>query len=271
MEDYYLKGNMRAATYDLVNLYCGGFLKGDIEHYLNCLQNPTAAHVLELGCGTGRVSEKLAKSGVSVTGLDLSDGMLDLARSKARKLHATISRKLAYLQGDMCHFHLDKKFDLIISPYYAFNHLLTSEQRFLALKNISDHIKDDALAVIHTIPADRLSQTLCREQLLGADMTISLPKVRDQTFSLIIKTLEHEANYEHSITNFLYEFTVCSGSKQVVSKSQERLRYAWFSDEEIISHCRSLQLKIVSKRSSFIPGEEGSEDIWCISKAPISS
>ena len=42
--------------------------------------------VLDVGCGTGNFSIKLANLGCKVTGIDISDRMLDLGRKKARSL-----------------------------------------------------------------------------------------------------------------------------------------------------------------------------------------
>ena len=47
--------------------------------------------VLDLGCGTGNFSIKLAKKGCKVTGIDLSDKMLTLAREKAEKENLQIN------------------------------------------------------------------------------------------------------------------------------------------------------------------------------------
>ncbi|MCU7822508.1 class I SAM-dependent methyltransferase [Kitasatospora sp. DSM 101779] len=54
------------------------------------------AHVLDLGCGTGSLSELLARQGHHVTGIDLAPGMITRARSKlaASGLEAT------FLVGD---------------------------------------------------------------------------------------------------------------------------------------------------------------------------
>jgi ubiquinone/menaquinone biosynthesis C-methylase UbiE len=43
---------------------------------------PKDARVLELGCGTGRLLEHLAHNGWSLSGIDISPGMLEIARSK---------------------------------------------------------------------------------------------------------------------------------------------------------------------------------------------
>lgn len=46
--------------------------------------------VLDVGCGTGNFSIKLARLGCKVTGIDLSEKMLDIARRKAKKEHLDI-------------------------------------------------------------------------------------------------------------------------------------------------------------------------------------
>jgi ubiquinone/menaquinone biosynthesis C-methylase UbiE len=46
--------------------------------------------VLDVGCGTGNFSIKLAQQGCKVTGIDISDEMLDIARGKAKELNLDI-------------------------------------------------------------------------------------------------------------------------------------------------------------------------------------
>jgi len=56
-------------------------LTEDISFYMDYLMK-TGGNVLELGCGTGRVSLKFSSAGFSVTGLDLSDTMLEIFDKK---------------------------------------------------------------------------------------------------------------------------------------------------------------------------------------------
>src|SRR5215471_13281022 len=56
------------------------------------------ARVLELGCGTGRVLVPLARTGLSVTGIDRSAPMLEYARRRARRLSA--GARPAIVRGD---------------------------------------------------------------------------------------------------------------------------------------------------------------------------
>jgi len=53
----------------------------DINYYLETAWNQ-GGPVLELGCGTGRITLQLARAGLTVTGIDISTEMLDQARRK---------------------------------------------------------------------------------------------------------------------------------------------------------------------------------------------
>jgi ubiquinone/menaquinone biosynthesis C-methylase UbiE len=91
----------------------------DIHFYLNNIRK--SSKVLELGCGTGRISRELSKSGIHVTGLDLSHEML-----KQAYYHNTNGTD--YVCMDMCQMAFTQHFDHIIIPYNTLN-LLKSESK----------------------------------------------------------------------------------------------------------------------------------------------
>ena len=64
--------------------------QADIRFYIEEAQK-SGGPILELGCGTGRISIPIAKAGIEVVGIDISKPMLDLARSKAKKAGLKIS------------------------------------------------------------------------------------------------------------------------------------------------------------------------------------
>src|SRR5687767_13403442 len=57
--------------------------------------------VLELGCGTGRISLPLGRAGVPLTGIDRSAAMLAYARGRLRR--ARLGDRVALVQGDIRH------------------------------------------------------------------------------------------------------------------------------------------------------------------------
>ena len=82
---------------------------------------------MELGCGTGRIALALAQAGLSVTGVDVSAGMLALARRKSERLAAAASRCLTFVEGDMARLDLGRRFGKAFIASRSFQHLLTVE------------------------------------------------------------------------------------------------------------------------------------------------
>ena len=78
--------------------------------------------VLELACGTGRLTIPLAAAGVDVTGLDLAGPMLARARAKA----AAAGVKPRFVKGDARSFSLGR-FKLIFIAFNSMQHLAARE------------------------------------------------------------------------------------------------------------------------------------------------
>jgi SAM-dependent methyltransferase len=98
----------------------------DIAFYQARLPSSDAA-VLELGCGTGRVLLPLAAMCGFIHGIDQSQAML--ARCLQKVQAAAIPPTKAQVElGDITHFALGQRFDLIIAPYRVFQLLETEAQ-----------------------------------------------------------------------------------------------------------------------------------------------
>lgn len=80
--------------------------------------------VLELGCGTGRIALPVARTGVSVVGIDRSAPMLDRARRRVRR--APPAGALYLVRGDIRHmpFPDGGTFALVMAPYGVLQSLL---------------------------------------------------------------------------------------------------------------------------------------------------
>lgn len=110
---------------------------GDAAFYLEQAQQ-AGGKVLDLACGTGRISIPMAQAGIDVTGLDLSQEMLEKARQKADE--AGVADSLRLLQGDMRNFDLGQTFSLIMIPFRSFLHLLQIHEQMKALTCIRKHL-----------------------------------------------------------------------------------------------------------------------------------
>lgn len=101
------------------------------------------ASVLEVACGTGRVSLDLAAHGSDVTGLDRSSDMLDAARAK------TDGENPGWSIGDMRTFELKTRFGLVLVPGHSFQFMLTADDQVAALRRIHEHLRPGGLLCVH--------------------------------------------------------------------------------------------------------------------------
>jgi len=95
--------------------------------------------VLELMCGTGRISVPLLEAGVDLTCVDASEGMLARLeqRLRARKLEAQVVRAdVRYL--DM----REEEFELALIPFHSFSELVSQRDQELALRAIHACLKE---------------------------------------------------------------------------------------------------------------------------------
>lgn len=100
--------------------------------------------ILELACGTGRITNLLAQQGYRVTGIDNSIAMLSEARKKAGLQDVLVE----WVHGDMRDFDLGTKFPLIILPANALCHLLTLTDFESCLVVVKKHLMDGGKFII---------------------------------------------------------------------------------------------------------------------------
>ncbi|MBI2855470.1 MAG: class I SAM-dependent methyltransferase [Chloroflexi bacterium] len=110
----------------------------DIAFYVEEAQR-SGGPVLELGCGTGRVTIPIARAGIEVVGLDRSTKMLQVARRKA-KAQGHLPGKLTWVRGDMRRFSLGRRFALVIIPFRGFLSLLTVQEQQSCLECVGEHL-----------------------------------------------------------------------------------------------------------------------------------
>lgn len=106
------------------------------------------AQVLELGCGSGRLTLQLADRGLQVTGIDAAAPMLALARSKAPGSARSATPLPQWHLQDMRHFCLARAFDLALLPSNNLAHLHTLADVQACLQCAQDHLAPDGLLAI---------------------------------------------------------------------------------------------------------------------------
>lgn len=117
----------------------------DLPFYLRRLPSPTA-QVLELGCGTGRVTVPLAQHCSSIMGIDHSEAMLTICR---KKITAAGIRNAEVQLGDISNFRLDSAFDLVIAPYRVLQNLEFDAQVDGLFTGIRRHLRPGGRCILN--------------------------------------------------------------------------------------------------------------------------
>jgi SAM-dependent methyltransferase len=101
----------------------------------------TSGPVLGLACGTGRLLCRLAEAGIDVTGVDLSDTMLSLARKNMAKLPPTARKRIRLIRADMANFDLGEQFGLVFIADNSFREQKTRRGLLSCVNCVRCHLK----------------------------------------------------------------------------------------------------------------------------------
>lgn len=112
--------------------------------YFRDLARRATGSVLEVACGTGRLTIPIALDGVDISGLDVSAPML----ARAKKNAAAAGANIEWIEQDCRAMRLDQRYGLIFSATNAMQHLLDVDSACAFLQSARDHLSPDGLLLI---------------------------------------------------------------------------------------------------------------------------
>lgn len=128
-----------ANIYDGLNTFLS-----DLQFYKKWLPKNKEAKILELCCGTGRLTVPIAKAGYNICGVDYTSSMLEQAKVKASEAGLEIN----FIEADIRSLNLQEKFDFIFIPFNSIHHLYKNEDLFKALNGVKNHLKEGGLFLL---------------------------------------------------------------------------------------------------------------------------
>ncbi|MEX1121294.1 MAG: class I SAM-dependent methyltransferase, partial [Balneolales bacterium] len=128
-----------------------------LTHLIPMNQYP---NVLDLGCGRGRHSINLGKRGYTVTGIDLSEESITVARSKAMNEEL---RKVAFVVGDMRESY-PETFDAVINLFTSFGYFENDKENQLVINNVSGMLRDKGVFVLDYLNAHKTRKDLVKQE-----------------------------------------------------------------------------------------------------------
>ncbi|NLC45358.1 MAG: class I SAM-dependent methyltransferase, partial [Clostridiales bacterium] len=112
--------------------------------------------IVDLACGTGGVTNLLATRGYKVTGVDISEDMLYLAREKARKS----GLQVPYICQDISELSLHNPVDAILCMCDGFNYILEKRKLKQSLKKIHKYLNPGGILIFDISSHYKLSSIL---------------------------------------------------------------------------------------------------------------
>ncbi len=130
----------KSIDFDLVADLYDYYVKTDMDvgFYLELCKGHR--NILELMCGTGRVSLPLIREGFHLTCVDYSAQMLDVFRSKLKE-----SDKVDIFCQDICSLALTERYDIAFIPFHSIMEVTNKEKRKQVFARIYEHLMPGGL------------------------------------------------------------------------------------------------------------------------------
>jgi SAM-dependent methyltransferase len=252
-----------AQFYDLDNR---DVTKVDIPFYLKYAEQIKGS-ILELACGTGRITIPLAKAGHEIWAAELSETMIRQFKAKLKELPQETAGKVHLLQADMSNFSLGQKFPLIILPCRSFQLLLEGPLEKACLKNIHRHLAEKGTFIIDVGNfignKDKEKEWQSEKEIFDWENTDPRTgfKIRRMHINKEIDTGK-QIIYPRKI----YYITKHDGSIETVCK---RSPWKYFYEEQIKELLTAADFKIIAEMGTYDgkPFAEGSDFIFVCQKA----
>ncbi len=127
----------------------------EVSALVGLLEVDRPVKMLDLACGFGRHTNRLAALGHTMTGIDLTPGFLDIARHDAQDRNVQVD----YRQGDMREIDFDKEFDRVLLVFTAFGYF-SDDENLQVLVRIRKALKPGGLLVFDSHNRDAQTKSM---------------------------------------------------------------------------------------------------------------
>ena len=202
-------------------------IAGDVAFYAR-LARESGGRVLEAACGTGRVTLALAEHGFDITGVDVSDGMLTMARRKAAACADDVRNRLTLVHQDMTRLDLPARFGFAFVPFRSFQHLLTIELQRAALAAIARHLAPHGRLALHLF--DPRLDLLTGASTLPAEISGADPATGHRFVGEILRSwFEHLPQIRHDV----WRYRELNATRTIVAEETREMALRWTYRHEL--------------------------------------
>lgn len=208
--------------------------------------------ILELGCGTGNITNRLALEGYTVLGLDLSVEMLTVANEKAQNLDL---KNITYINQDMRELELLNKVDLILSICDSINYIIEENELLKVFKLVHHNLNDGGLFIFDI-------NTIYKFENILADNSFC------ETRETIAYTWENYFDKTEMINEFYTNFFIKDEKSNLYHRFEEFHYQKAYNIDTIINLLKEagLQFLNIYDENTFEKPKETSQRIFFVAK-----
>ena len=186
---------------------------------------PGAKTILDLGCGTGRHDIELARKGYTLTGVDMSQEMLALARDALTSCDPQFKTPEFY-HGDIRTFRLGHLFDTVVALFHVMSYQSTNEDLRQAFETAAAHLKTGGLFIFDCWYGPGV---LCDPP------TVRVKELEDDEIA-VTRIAEPVVHLHENIVDVGYHIFIRDKKTQRVEEVREthRMRYLFYPEVEDI-------------------------------------
>ena len=215
-------------TADLAAIYDAIYADRDDAGFWQAMAaDAGGGHVLELGCGTGRVLVPLARAGFEITGLDLCAPMLERCGAKLEAELPEVRERARLVTADMTSFDLGRRFAAVICPFAGFQQLRTVEQQLACLGRCRSHLLPQGRLVLDLPNPDPAPPTYARDERGDGEATADLVEWTDgRRIRWWMTVIGYDRSQQRNECELTYEIVEADGATRRIIETIS-LRYVF--------------------------------------------
>ncbi|TRM12764.1 class I SAM-dependent methyltransferase [Lentibacillus cibarius] len=146
--------------------------------------------IIDLGCGTGQITTRLAKSGYRMTGVDYSADMLTIAHERAARQRLNVQ----FIQQDLRKLEGFRHYDVAISYCDVLNYITEEDELRSVFQHVAALLKSEGLFIFDIHSLDYVHNHLINQTF--ADVT------DDVAYVWFCSVGDEEGEMHHDLTLF---------------------------------------------------------------------
>lgn len=199
----------------------------DVQLYIHLLEKYHVKTIIELCCGSGRVTIPLANKGFFVIGVDISSEMLKLFKNKLTNFNSDLTERINLVNSDMSNYISNKKVDSVIIPFHSFQCLTSHKSIVRCIQSIKRNLNDNGVLILSMSNPSGSLNNFENAKEVKVFKTININEIIERTLS------NKGINKIGNILKYSIEYK-CYNNSNLVDKSKVYISSKIYYPNELI-------------------------------------